>query len=376
MRPITRTTSLAAIVATAFLATASLGPVASAEDGPAPAAPEKVKVRVSSKPGDKHLYLQSQSQIGSMMGMEMGHAMTNELTWTCASVAEDGATQWDVFFGPVRGSMTNPMLGGELEFDTSKQPAADAGADATDPGAMISKALGALTNKTVKLTLSPRGSVHSVTGLKAVLDGMLAEFGEGDPTAALMSAMMSEETITQSWSMNIPALPEGGAAVGESWQSGVSFSAGPGQTLELKTTNTLAKATADEVHITMKLVFDFKEFVADMAKKAAAEAGREIGPEEEAKMAEMMAQMTMDFSGTGTARFGRKDGLLAESTMDMLMKVELGEEAGGMAIEQTIKASLKRVDAFPAPKATKAAPAAPVPPIAPVAPPAEPAGGK
>ncbi len=365
-----RLTSTNVLAASSFLAVlvAASAPVR-AEDGPAPAAaPEKIQLRVASKSGDKRLYVQTQSQAGSMMGMDMGQTVTNELTWTCTSAGTDGTTQWDVLFGAVRGTITNPMLGDEFSFD-STEPAGDA----ESPAAMIAKALGAMTNKTAKLTLSARGSVQKVDGLKEMLDTMLAGVGEEDMTGQLLSTMFSDETITQSWSMAIPAMPEGGVAVGESWNAGVTFSAGPGQTLELKTKNTLTKATADDVHVTMKLVFDFKEFVREMATKAAAEAGREIGPEETAKMEEMLGQMTMDFSGTGTARFGRKDGLLAESSMDMTMKVEMGEEAGGMAIEQKITSGMKRVDAFPvvAKKEAKKTPATePLAPIGPAAPPA------
>lgn len=364
-----RPTSTTFLAASAFVAVLLASPAAvRAEDGPAPAAaPEKVQLRVSAKSGDKHRYLQTQSQTGSMMGMEMGQTITNELTWTCTSSGTDGATQWDVLFGAVRGSISNPMLGGEIEFDTT-QPAADA--DAESPAAMLVKALGAMTNKTAKLTLSPRGSVQKVDGLKELIEGMMAGASEEDMGAQMLSAMFTDETIAQSWAMAIPALPEGGISVGDTWTAGVTFSAGPGQSLELKTKNTLTKATADDVHVTMKLDFDFKEFVRDMAVKAAAEEGRELSAEEQAKMEEMFGQMTMDFTGAGTARFGRKDGLLAESSMDMLMKIEMGADEGGMMIEQSIKSNLKHVDAFPvaAKKAAPLEPAAPVAPVAPAAP--------
>lgn len=330
-RPFVLTASLLLLLAGSFDAAAQEGGAAP------PAAPqaagEKIQLAVRSEKGARLGFEMSMDmqQTMNMGGMEVPTELGLNQTWveTCKDVDAAGVATLHTQFVRVHGNFSNPMMG-EFPFDSDKADeggAADEGNPMAAMGAQLTKAFTQMATMEIESKVGADGTTISakmLTGDAAMQQG-----------AEDMSKQMG----------GLGKLPKDPVGVGDSWTNETTVSAGMGMKLLTKVKNTVQSIDADAV--TVKQEAEISKLPADASAS---------DDPQQAAMAQMMANMTLSGGEMkGTARVSRKDGkvLGSESTM----KFKLADESGGtgMALEQTMKMKLTRLDKIPE-RAKKAEP--------------------
>lgn len=254
--------------------------------------------------------------------MDATNVIHQELTFVAESIAENGDVTFKVSIGRVHGRMESPMTG-EIEFDSSKEE------DDSGMGPMRGPIL-AISGKSLTMLVGANGEIKKLEGKE--LEKALAGMGGG-----MMGGGMTLDAMKQRFDQMFPQLPEGGAALGQSWdysETGRQF----GVKTTIKGKRTLAEVTDDELVIKFDGKLDIDAANSDAGGNA--------------EMQEALSSVDVS-NGTLTAtyRISRRDGIIRRAavkrSVEMAMPMPAGGEGGTMDMTITSSSTVERVDAFP-----------------------------
>lgn len=356
----------------------------------APVAAQKVDLKIPAKKGDaaSFVYKQNVSQAIDLGGqqMDMGQAWSQEMALKILEVGADGVLTVEVNIAHISGSFELPMMG-SVDFDS--KPAADEKdgkkkeeeEEEDDPmggmgmpnAAALNKAVRAMVGRTFTATVDSQGKVKKVEGIQKALEEAKSKSGGG---AAMLSSMLSEDTVKQMVEAVFGELPKGAIAAGESWDGDVESDKGRNVPTARKTKLTLAKVDADKAEIAVAGTVDMLK---PEAKKDGEKPKAGEGEDEEAQARQMMENAKIENGKiTGTISVSRKDGFVLRSEIKMSMDIKAPSPMGGgdmnIGVTSTTTCERKQPGTETTKPATTGAPAKEEPKKATEA--TKPAGGK
>ncbi|MBI4882099.1 MAG: hypothetical protein HY812_20925 [Planctomycetes bacterium] len=177
---------------------------------------ETVDLKVRLEPGGVYRFQRVSLEIQTVTLGEQAQRFDREITSDLRLEVREGEAQ-----GPFKIGMTFERIRGVLEangahttFDTAGEPSG-----APDPSTLMQTAL---ANRTIELVLGARGELRAVNGYH---DAVLQALG---PLAAEMvippeqlEASISDKSARSEYQGMFPILPEGAAAVGDTWSTRV-----------------------------------------------------------------------------------------------------------------------------------------------------------
>ena len=357
----------------------------------APVAAQKVDLKIPAKKGDAavFVYKQNVSQAIDLGGqqMDMGQAWSQDMSLTVIEVGADGVLTIEVNIARISGSFELPMMG-SVDFDS--KPAADEKdgkkkeeeEEEDDPmggmgmpnAAALNKAVRAMVGRTFTAIVDSHGKVKKVDGIQKALEEAKSKSGGG---AAMLSSMLSEDTVKQMVEAVFGELPKDAIAAGESWDGEVESDKGRNVPTARKTKLTLAKVDADKAEIAVAGTVDMLK---PETKKEGDKPKAGEGEEDEAAQARQMMENAKIENGkiTGTISVSRKDGFVLRSEIKMSMDIKAPSPMGGgdmnIGVTSTTTCERKQPGDENVKPATTGAPAKEEPKKAPDA--TKPAGGK
>lgn len=268
-------------------------------DNPVPSG-EAVDVKLNLQKGKTYGYLMKMDMdmamemlgkpINSKMDMDFGFKLNVD------DIDKDGNYNMTCTYDEIK-FMVN-AAGQEMGYD-SKNP--DAGGSGM-MGDMFKKIFGSMVNKQFKMTMSPKGEISKVEGIKeltnSMVDAMDVPAAQKENMRQQMEASFSEEKIKQNFQQGFNVFPDKAVKVGESWHKTMT------QDMSNMKMNTDVKFTVKE--ITGDVVkLDLDGVIESSANEGSAAAGTEM-------------------TGTqkGTMVINRSNGLARQSTIDMDAKVK------------------------------------------------------
>ena len=183
---------------------------------------------------------------------------------------------------------------------------------------MMRKVFGGMMGKTFKITMSPKGEVLKIEGLKELVESMEAniEVSEQMKTAMhkQMSESFSEDQIKQSFAQAFSIYPDKPVKVGDSWNKNLD-------------------RDMSQVKMSQNLTFTVKEInssavVLELTGKIASSMGKDS----------TAPAMKMDLSGDekGTMQMDRNTGMISQGDIDMDMKMSAMGKPMTMKVKTTI----------------------------------------
>ncbi len=206
---------------------------------------EAVDLKVRLEPGGVYRFQRVSLEIQTVTLGDQVQRFDREITSDLRLEVKEGPPQ-----GPFKIGMTFERIRGVLEtngaqttFDTAGEPPA-----ASDPTMLIQTAL---ANRTIELVLGARGELRAVNGYQeAVLQALGPLAAEMMIPPEQLAASVSDRSARSEYQGMFPILPEGEAAVGDTWSTRVGSEPPPGQK-DRAATAKLAAIDAESVLIEM-----------------------------------------------------------------------------------------------------------------------------
>ena len=177
-------------------------------------ADEAVELRYKLQPGDSQIYRTTAvvNQTQKIAGMELKNVIesTDVTVFTPEKAGDDGKLQLQAENRQMKTRMDLGQVG-EYTFD-SKSSSNDKSSLA---GAALTPIYEALTGAVIQVTITPRGEVTKVEGLKELIgDNLLKD----NPFGAQAAAVATDEGAMASYSDRFVNLPEGPVKPGDTWE--------------------------------------------------------------------------------------------------------------------------------------------------------------
>jgi hypothetical protein len=313
---------------------AEAAPVEAAPPAPEPPkGPEKIDLVLAVRPGDVFRYVQNQHIDQAMKIGETDASMAldaaSSMTYTIATVREDGQTDVRVEMGDIKGTFRSSMFG-TIDFDT----ASSAAAKPDNPvSAAAVKGITNLAHARFEMTLDRHGNLVAVQGLREFLEKALKD--DKALAGKHLETLVDDEGMKQQMQGRFVRFAEGPVEVGATWTIDSAIKSPMAMTMS--TRYLLKSADAETV-------------VVDATSTAlAADAGAPA--------------VTVE----STVVISRRDGLMlkSESKTRTVKDMELKKPAAAgadapapkMHLDMTVTATIERVTAdTPTPPAPTAAP--------------------
>ena len=183
---------------------------------------------------------------------------------------------------------------------------------------MFRKIFGSMVGKSFKMTMSQKGEVVKVEGLKEVVESMTESMDIPEDKKEQMRQQMnqsfSEEQMKQTFSQGFSVFPDKPVKVGDSWKKNITKNTS-GIAMNQEVTYTVKEITANAVMLSLS---------GDI-KSSKAESG------EAAKIDDMSGDLK------GTMEMDRTTGMIHTGNMDMDMKVKAMGQSMNMKMKITIE---------------------------------------
>jgi hypothetical protein len=169
---------------------------------------EKVELRWKWQKGQEVVYKSMNRTLMQFGGQPIDQQMGYTTSMTATEVSESGEAAILVKYLAVVAKGVGP--GGEFEYDSEKdkEPPADG------PAAIQARMVG----QSFTMKMNPRGRVTEVQGYDKVLEAMMKGAGdEAGPMKAQLKQLFTNDTFKGMMQQQIPPLPEGKMAKGDSW---------------------------------------------------------------------------------------------------------------------------------------------------------------
>ncbi|MDL2213575.1 DUF6263 family protein [Bacteroides sp. OttesenSCG-928-E20] len=155
----------------------------------------------------------------------------------------------EMMYSGILFNMTSAMM--NMKYD-SKNPGSSSGPmDAT-----MEKIMGSMLNKKFQVVFGHDGSVKSVTGMKAIIDDMLASLGTDMMTAQVgqqMAQQFGDEALEKGFEQFFKTYPGKAINVGESWTIEQN-TASMGVDMDIKTVYALKSVDNEKAYVDVKSI--------------------------------------------------------------------------------------------------------------------------
>jgi len=181
------------------------------------------------------------------------------------------------------------------------------------------KIFGSMVGQSFKMTMSPKGEVLKVEGLKDLIESMTAGMdipeGQKEQMKQQMSQSFSEDQMKQTFSQGFSVFPDKPVKVGDSWKKNVSKTTS-GIAMNQEVTYTVKEINANSVMLSLS--GDIKS-----------------SKDESGATAAKIEDMSGDLKGT--MELDRTSGMVHAGNMDMNMKVKAMGQNMDMKMKITIE---------------------------------------
>jgi hypothetical protein len=299
------------------------------------AAGEKYDLRVTTAK-DTSAWFKTKSQMSQQIdasGQQFEMSINTEviLNAKVTGKADDGSLTVEVLFAAVRGNAELPMMG-ESTFDSTTKDGED------DP---MGKAFMSLAGRKLTATVGPSGKVTKLDGAKEAIEAATGGDGGGMPMGPMIAGFINEPSLKMHVQRLFGRLPKDPVGIGDSWD-GEHDPASMRMPMETKSKLTLTKADRDQFEVAIAGKVTKPEAIAP--DKDAAKGGEEGAG---AEMAEQMRKNMKVENGVLKGRIvvSRKDGMVAESSEEVVVDVKMTNPMGEVSVHQTNKATTERTTA-------------------------------
>ncbi len=174
---------------------------------------QEVKLAWQFRPGDTHVYLQTNSSRSETPVGDVTQAQTIRMRKDVLAVGPDGAADLRVTHEAFQMETDGPM--GHQRYDSeSGEPAPDLG----------TKILGQMVGTSFQVTMKPDGGIRQVSGMDEIFARLLAAYREDSPETdaeveAMLEGMLDAEHAEAQMQQMIHALPSDPVAPGAEWST-------------------------------------------------------------------------------------------------------------------------------------------------------------
>ncbi len=216
----------------------------------------QVKLAFNPDKGVKYRYTQGMEQDmnQSMMGQEIPMKQSMVMAYDMEVLEKSAASMKLAFrFTGIFYEVSSAMF--NMKYD-SKSPTTDS----SGMNGIMAKLFSAMLNQQLEATVLPDGSVTSVTGMDAIIEGMKKNVeSEGAMAVQVIEGMkqqFSNEAMQKSFEQSFKIYPGKPLKVGESYEVKQEVGAAAGMTMNIQSTYQLVSVDKTTANLTVKSIID------------------------------------------------------------------------------------------------------------------------